>query len=115
MKFIQKRRILLAYLFQVVILFFFLFFAYAEPNHTTLTKNHSRTMLSASHGISVTVREASEQLSITPSFIKNHILIEEIWLCAEAVRSSELFTNTALQVSNRFYNTFYVLITIHAP
>jgi hypothetical protein len=114
MKFIQKRRIELAHLFQMVILFFILFSSYVETNHTTLTKDHSKTLLCASHGISVTVREASEQLSIAP-FIKNHILLEKIWLCVEAVRSSELFTNTALQVSSRFYNTFYVLITIHAP
>jgi len=115
MKFMQKRRIELAHLFQVVILFFILFSSYVETNHNALTKNHSKTLLCPSHGISVTVREASEQLSIAPSFIKNHILLEKIWLCVEAVRSSELFTNTALQVSSRFYNTFYVLITIHAP
>lgn len=115
MRFMQKRKILLAHLFQVVILFFILFSAYAETNYNTLAKKHSKTLLCASHGISVTVREASEQLSISASFIKNHIILEKIWLCVETVRSSELFTNTALQVSNRFYNTFYVLITINAP
>lgn len=115
MKFIQKRRILLAHLFQVVIIFFTLFSAYAEANHTTLAKNNSKTLLCTSPGISINIREASEQLSSSPSFIDSHGTLEKIWLCVEAVRSSELLTNTALQVSNRLYNTFYVLITIHAP
>ncbi len=115
MEFIQKKKILWAALFQSVFVFFILFSAYSEAGNPIRVKTDSRTILCISTGSSVVVREASEQLATSLSFVKDHSLLEKIWQYAEWNHSSELFTNTALQISNRVYNTFYILITIHAP
>lgn len=115
MTFIQKRRILWAGLFQSVFVFFILFTAYSEANSAIRIKSDSKTLLCISSGSSVVVREASEQASASLSLIKDHSQLEKTWLCAEWVRSSVLFTNTALEISNRVYNTFYIVTTIHAP
>jgi hypothetical protein len=115
MTFIQKRRILWASLFQMVILFFILFNVYSETHNPLRFKSDSKSLLCISSGSSVVVREATEQLTTSLSFVKDHNLLEKIWLCAEWFQSSELFTNTSLQISNRVYNTFYFVITIHAP
>ncbi len=104
-----------AALFQSVFLFFILFSAYSEAGNPIRVKTNSKKLLCISPGSSVLVREASEQLSVSLSFIKNHSILEKIWLCAEWVHSSELMTNTSLQISSRVYNTFYVITTIHAP
>lgn len=110
---IQKKRIWYAHLFQVVILFFILFHAYS--NNPIRVHSDSKPMFCISSGTSVVVREASEPLSATVSFVNLHHVLEKDWLCAEWVRSSAWFTNTALSISNRVYNTFYTIITIHAP
>jgi hypothetical protein len=115
MTFIQKRRILWAGLFQSVFVFFILFTAYSEANAPIRVKSNSKTFICISSGSSVVVREAAKQVSASLSVFKDHSLLEKTWLCAEWIRSSVLFTNTALRISNRVYNTFYIVTTIHAP
>ncbi len=115
MTFIQKKRILSAHLFQMIILFFILFHAYTQASNPIRVQSDSKPLLCISSGSAVVVREASESLSSTLSYVKLHRVFENTWLCAEWVRASALFTNTALQVSNRVYNPFYTIITIHAP
>lgn len=115
MTFLQKRKILWAHLFQMVIVFFILFSAYTETGSQLPVKTNSKTLLCIGSGSPVVLRESSEQLSPSLSFFKHHNLLEKIWLCVKRVHASELFTNVALRVSNRFYNNFYVIITIHAP
>jgi len=115
MTFIQKRRILWAGLFQSVFVFFILFGAYSEANAPAHVKTDSKALLCISSGSSVVVREASEQVSASPSLFKDHSQLEKTWLCAEWIRSSVLFTNTALRISSRVYNNFYIVTTIHAP
>ncbi len=62
----------------------------------------------------VVVRNSSEQSIPALSFLKNFSL-QEIWHYAATVHSSELFTNSALLISTRIFNPFYVVTTIHAP
>jgi len=112
---LQKRRIWFAHLFQMVILFFVLFPVYVEANHPLRFPSDSKPLLCVRSASAIVVGEASEPLSATLSFIKLPGTLEKIWLCAERVYASELLTNTALHISNRVYNIFYILITIHAP
>jgi len=60
------------------------------------------------------VRETSEQIASTLSFLK-FFGLQEIWRNAVSVHTSQLFTNAALQISTRIFNPFYKLTTIHAP
>jgi hypothetical protein len=105
----------LAILLQSVFLFFILSPAFNEVNQPSLHDTHSKPLLCISPGNSVVVREISEQLSTGLCLIKDNSIFENVWLCAERVKLLELFTNPALLVPNRIYNTFYVLTTIHAP
>jgi hypothetical protein len=115
MTFLQNRRILWAGLFQSVFVFFILFAAYSESIAPIRVKTDSKTLLCISSGSSVVVREASEHISAPLSLLNHHGLLEKSWLCAEWIRSSAWFTNTALRISSRIYNTFYFVTTIHAP
>jgi hypothetical protein len=111
----QKSRIHSAVLFQSVFVFFILFTAYIEASNPIHTDTDSNPIICIGSASSVVAREAAEQLSVAHSFFNNHTLFEKIWLCAERVQSSKLFTSTALQLPSSLYNTFYILITIHAP
>jgi hypothetical protein len=111
----QKRRILSAVIFQSVFVFFLLFTVFIEASNPSHTDTNSNPIICVSSGSSVVVREAAEQLSVAHSFFTNQTLLEKIWRYAERVHSSKLFTSTALQLPGNFYNTFYILITIHAP
>lgn len=115
MRLLEKRRIPLAILFQSVFLFFILFSAFNEVNKASHQYAHSKSLLCISPGNPVVVRETSEQLSTGLSLIKDNSILENVWLCAERIKLLELFTNPALQVPNRIFNTFYILTTIHAP
>jgi len=115
MGFLQKRRIQITVLFQSVFLFFLLFAAWSAASAPIQIKTDSKTLLCISPGSSVAVREASEQITSSLSLTNDHNLQEKIWRFAEGVQSSALSTNTALTISNRVYNPFYVITTIHAP
>ncbi|HRG78832.1 MAG TPA: hypothetical protein PL167_04440 [Cyclobacteriaceae bacterium] len=101
-----------AFLFQVVIVFLILFTAYSEA--VPQVKSHSKTLLCVGPGASLVVRETSEQTASTLSFLK-FFGLQEIWRYAASVHTFELFTNSALQISTRIFNPFYILTTIHAP
>jgi hypothetical protein len=113
MNILRRRKKYWAILFQVVIVFSVFFSAYSEAG-TQHAKSHSNTLLCVSPGTSLVVRETSEQSTLSLSFVKNFSLLE-IWHYAAIVHSLELFTNSALQISTRIFNPFYILTTIHAP
>jgi len=115
MAFLQKRRLQIAVLFQVVFVCFILFGALPAASPQIQIKIDSKSLLCISSGSAVVVREASEPLLVALSFIQNKSLREKSWLCAEGIQSSKVLTNTALEISNRVYNTFYEVTTIHAP
>jgi hypothetical protein len=115
MSVLEKNRIHLAILFQAVFLFFLLFPAYTEARDTQHRNDHSKALLCVSPGNSIAVRETSEQLSSGLSPIKNNSILTNEWLWAAWTKLLELVTNPALQISNRIYNPFYLLPTIHAP
>jgi hypothetical protein len=111
MNFLRSIRIYVAFLFQVAIIFLILSTASeAAPQ----AKSQSKTLLCVSPGASMVVRETSEQIASTLSFLK-FLGLQEIWRNAVSVHTSQLFTNAALQISTRIFNPFYILTTIHAP
>jgi len=113
MNLLRRRKKYWAILFQVVIAFFLFYSSYSEPGNQQ-GKTHSKTLLCVSPGETVVVRNPSEQTIPALSFIKNFNL-KEIWHFVATVHSSELFTNSALLISTRIFNPFYVVTTIHAP
>jgi len=114
MDFWQRKRKLWAALFQVVIVFF-VFSAHSGSGYQPEYKSQSKTLLCASPGNSVVVRETTEPITSFATFFPVHLSIEQIWRAVAWFHTSELLTNTALQISNRSFNVFYVTTTIHAP
>jgi len=115
MGFLQKRRLQITVLFQSVFVFFILLAAWSSAGAPIQIKTDSKALLCISSGTSVVVREASEQLPSSLSLTNDHSLQEKTWRFFERIQSSSLLTNTALTISNRIYNTFYTVTTIHAP
>jgi hypothetical protein len=113
MNFLRKRKKYWAILLQVVIAFFLFFSSYSESGNQQV-KTHSKTLLCVGPGATVVVRNTSEQSIPSLSFVKNFSQ-QEIWHYVATVHSSELLTNSALLISTRIFNPFYVVTTIHAP
>jgi hypothetical protein len=112
---LEKNRIPLAILCQAVFLVFLLFPAYSEARDSLHRNEHSKAWLCVSTGNSITARETSEQLTSGLSPIKANYILPNEWLWVVWTKCLELVNNPALQISNRMYNPFYLLPTIHAP
>jgi len=113
MNFLRRSKNASALLFQGIIAFFILFSTYSGSGPQP-DKSHTKVLLCVSSGSTVVVREASVQTSPSLSFFQKDLL-QEIWFYAEGYYAAALFNNTALKVSARIYNPFYLLPTIHAP
>ncbi len=115
MGFLQKRRFQITVLFQLVFVFFILLTAWSSASAPIQIKTNSKTLLCISSGTSLVVREAFEHSPSSLSLTNDDSLQEKTWRFVEWIQSSALLTNAALRISNRVYNTFYIVITIHAP
>jgi len=111
--FLRRSKNAWAFLFQGIIAFFILFSTYSTPGPQS-GKSHTKVLLCVSPGSTVVVREASVQSTPAMSFFQKDLL-QEIWFYAKGFYATALSTNTALKVSARIYNPFYLLPTIHAP